>query len=102
MEEIPIIWTKTTKKQLEQIYLYIAEVSSIAQADNVFEKLVNSTSKLREQPQKNHLTNTKLIMMAVTELMKFTISEFHIKLQKKPFILSEFEAHAKIQKDIDL
>lgn len=53
MEEIPIIWTETTKKQLEQIYLYIAEASSITQADNVFENLVNSTSKLPEQPQKN-------------------------------------------------
>src|SRR5690349_16753921 len=53
MEEIPVIWTETTKKQLEQIYLYIAEASSINQADNVFEKLINSTSQLPEHPLKN-------------------------------------------------
>lgn len=53
MEKVSVIWTETTKKQLEQIYLYIAEASSINQADNVFEKLVNSTSKLPEHPFKN-------------------------------------------------
>lgn len=53
MEEIPVIWTETTKKQLEQIYLYIAEASSITQADNVFIKLINSTSQLPKHPHIN-------------------------------------------------
>jgi len=52
MEKLSIIWTETTKNQLEKIYLYIAEASSIVQADNVFEKLVQSTASLIEHPQK--------------------------------------------------
>lgn len=52
MEEVTVIWTETAKKQLQDIYLYIAE-DSILQADRVFEKLVNSTSKLTIHPKKH-------------------------------------------------
>lgn len=51
MEGIPIIWTEITKKQLQEIYFFIAE-ESIYHADRVFEKLLNSTSELSKHPKK--------------------------------------------------
>jgi len=51
MEEISVIWTETSKKHLQEIYLYIAE-ESIIQADKVFSKLVKSTFSLSEHPFK--------------------------------------------------
>lgn len=58
MEEITVIWTETTKKQLQEIYLYIAE-ESILQADKVFNKLVESTAGLSNHPKKHPLGKYK-------------------------------------------
>jgi len=51
MEEIAVIWTETARRQLQDIYKYIAE-DSLVQADKVFEKIVSSTSKLALQPNR--------------------------------------------------
>ncbi len=59
MEEITVIWTETSRKQLEEIYLYIAE-ESIIQADRIFTKLVNSTSLLNKYPFKYPADKYKL------------------------------------------
>src|SRR5690606_37198194 len=58
MEKIAVIWTETTKKQLQEIYLYIAE-ESIVQADRVFNKLVKSTAGLPKHPKKHPLDKYK-------------------------------------------
>lgn len=58
MEEIAVIWTETTKKQLQEIYLYIAE-ESILQADRIFNKLVESTTVLPKHPKKHPLDKYK-------------------------------------------
>lgn len=49
MEEVPIIGTKNTRQQLQDIYLYLAE-DSILQADRIFDLIVNSTLRLTIHP----------------------------------------------------
>lgn len=51
MEARTIIWTERAKAQLEDIYKYIAE-TSILEADKVFDKIVDSTDVLPEQPER--------------------------------------------------
>lgn len=50
--EIAVIWTEKAQEQLGEIYNYIAEESSIAQADKVFDKIMATTAKLSSQPHK--------------------------------------------------
>ncbi len=52
MEKVPVIWTETSRQQLHNIYLYLAE-DSILQTDRIFDLIVNSTIKLAIHPYRN-------------------------------------------------
>ena len=59
--------TKDAERDLEEIYLYIAEHDSRASADHVLDRLVNATEALRTSPDRGSHVN---------ELRSLGISEY--------------------------
>jgi toxin ParE1/3/4 len=76
--------TKDAERDLEEIYLYIAEHDSPASADYVLERLVKATEALRTSPDRGSYVN---------ELRSLGISEYR-QILFKPYRLI-YRAHAK-------
>lgn len=76
--------TKDAERDLEEIYLYIAERDSRANADRVLERLVQATDALRSSPDRGSYVN---------ELRSLGISEYR-QILFKPYRLI-YRVHAK-------
>jgi toxin ParE1/3/4 len=76
--------TKDAERDLEEIYLYIAEHDSPASADYVLEQLVKATEALRTSPDRGSYVN---------ELRPLGISEYR-QILFRPYRLI-YRAHAK-------
>lgn len=76
--------TKDAERDLEEIYLYIAEHDSRANADRVLERLVQATDALRSSPDRGSYVN---------ELRSLGISEYR-QILFKPYRLI-YRVHAK-------
>jgi toxin ParE1/3/4 len=76
--------TKDAERDLEEIYLYIAEHDSPASAEYVLERLVKATEALRTSPDRGSYVN---------ELRSLGISEYR-QILFKPYRLI-YRAHAK-------
>ena len=59
--------TKDAERDLEEIYLYIAEHDSLASADHVLDRLVKATEALKSSPERGSFVN---------ELRSLGISEY--------------------------
>jgi toxin ParE1/3/4 len=76
--------TKDAERDVEEIYLYIAEHDSRSSADHVLERLVNATDALRTSPDRGSYVN---------ELRSLGISEYR-QIFFKPYRLI-YRVHAK-------
>ena len=76
--------TKDAERDLEEIYLYIAEHDSQASADHVLDRLVKATEALRTSPDRGSNVN---------ELRSLGISEYR-QIFFKPYRLI-YRAHSK-------
>ena len=76
--------TKDAERDLEEIYVYIAEHDSRASADRVLERLVHATNALKSSPDRGSYVN---------ELRSLGISEYR-QVFFKPYRLI-YRVHAK-------
>ncbi len=76
--------TKDAERDLEEIYLYIAEHDSRASADHVLERLVQATDALKTSPDRGSYVN---------ELRSLGISEYR-QIFFKPYRVI-YRVHAK-------
>jgi toxin ParE1/3/4 len=76
--------TKDAERDLEEIYLYIAEHDSQAGADHVLDRLVKATEALRTSPDRGSNVN---------ELRSLGISEYR-QIFSKPYRLI-YRVHSK-------
>jgi toxin ParE1/3/4 len=76
--------TKDAERDLEEIYIYIAEHDSRASADHILERLVQATDALRTSPNRGSYVN---------ELRALGISEYR-QIFFKPYRLI-YRVHAK-------
>jgi toxin ParE1/3/4 len=76
--------TKDAERDLEEIYLYIAEHDSLAGADRVLDRLVKATESLRTSPDRGSYVN---------ELRSLGISEYR-QIHFKPYRLV-YRVHTK-------
>ena len=76
--------TKDAERDLEEIYLYIAEHDSRASADHVLDRLVQATDALKTSPDRGSYVN---------ELRSLGISEYR-QIFFKPYRLI-YRVHAK-------
>jgi toxin ParE1/3/4 len=58
--------TKDAERDLEQLYLYIAEHDSPASADHILDRLVKATEALRISPERGALVN-ELRFLGISE-----------------------------------
>ncbi len=75
MEEIAVIWTETTKKQLQEIYLYTAEESYYRQT----RFSINLFNLLRGYPiilKNTRWINTRLATTEITGHTNYSITGF--------------------------
>jgi toxin ParE1/3/4 len=76
--------TKDAERDLEEIYLYIAEHDSRASADHVLDRLVKTTDALKTHPERGSYVN---------ELRSLGIAEYR-QIFFKPYRLI-FRVHSK-------
>jgi toxin ParE1/3/4 len=76
--------TKDAERDLEEIYLYIAEYDSLASADHVLDRLVKATEALKTSPDRGSYVN---------ELRSLGISEYR-QIFFKPYRLI-YRVHSK-------
>jgi toxin ParE1/3/4 len=76
--------TKDAERDLEEIYLYIAEHDSLASADHVLDRLVRATEGLKTSPDRGSYVN---------ELRSLGISEYR-QILFKPYRLV-YRVHSK-------
>jgi toxin ParE1/3/4 len=76
--------TKDAERDLEEIYLYIAEHDSLASADHVLDRLVKATEALKSSPERGSFVN---------ELRSLGISEYR-QMFFKPYRLV-YRVHSK-------
>jgi toxin ParE1/3/4 len=76
--------TKDAERDLEEIYLYIAEHDSLASADHILHRLVRATEALKTSPDRGS---------SVNELRSLGISEYR-QIFFKPYRLV-YRVHSK-------
>jgi toxin ParE1/3/4 len=76
--------TKDAQRDLEEIYLYIAEHDSLASAEHVLDRLVKATEALKSSPDRGSYVN---------ELRSLGISEYR-QIFFKPYRLV-YRVHSK-------
>jgi len=76
--------TKDAERDLEEIYLHIAEYDSLARADHVLDRLVKATEALKTSPDRGSYVN---------ELRSLGISEYR-QIFFKPYRLV-YRVHSK-------
>jgi toxin ParE1/3/4 len=76
--------TKDAERELEEIYLYIAEHDSLASADHVLDRLVRTTEGLKTSPDRGSYVN---------ELRSLGISEYR-QIFFRPYRLV-YRVHSK-------
>ena len=76
--------TRDAERDLEEIYLYIAEYDSLVSADHVLDRLVKATEGLRTSPDRGSYVN---------ELRSLGISEYR-QIFFKPYRLI-YRVHSK-------